>query len=135
MDAYSNRPRDARVAHRITLRLTKFGWESLESEARRDGETLDDLLSRAAGYLDAELPTRRAAVLAPRFKPRGRGVPREIRFEVSRDCWQRLESEAGRQGVSLQRLLEHAAMLYLADTDSGRVADRLLGDTGGGDAL
>ena len=61
------------MAHGITLRLNKFGWDSLESEARRDGETLDDLLSRAAAYLDAELPTRRAAVLAPSFKPRGRG--------------------------------------------------------------
>jgi hypothetical protein len=135
MDAYRNRPGDARVAHGITLRLNEFGWDSLESEARRDGETLDDLLSCAAAYLDAELPTRRAAVLAPSFKPRGREMPREIWFEVSRDCWQRLESEAGRQGVSLARLLEHAAMLYLADTDSGRVADRLLGDAREGDAL
>jgi len=135
MDPSSNRPGDARVAHGITLRLNKFGWDSLESEARRDGETLDDLLSRAAAYLDAELPTRRAAVLAPSFKPRGRGAPREIWFEVSRDCWQRLESEAERQGVSLERLLEHAAMLYLADIESGRVANRLLGDAGEGDAL
>jgi hypothetical protein len=134
MNAYSNRPGDARVAHGITLRLNKFGWESLESEARRDGETLDDLLSRAAAYLDGELPTRRAAVLAPRFKPGGRRMPREIRFEVSRDCWQRLESEAGRQGVSLERLLEHAAMLYLADIDSGRIANRLLGDAGEAEA-
>ena len=52
------------MAHGITLRLNEFGWDSLESEARRDGETLDDLLLRAAAYLDAELPTRRAAVLA-----------------------------------------------------------------------
>jgi predicted DNA-binding ribbon-helix-helix protein len=135
MNAYDNRPGNARVAHGITLRLNKFGWESLESEAHRDDETLDDLLSRAAAYLDAELPTRRAAMLAPRFRPRGRGMPREIRFEVSRDCWQRLESEARRQGVSLERLLEHAAMVYLADIDSGRVANRLLGDAGEGDPL
>ena len=119
---------DGRVRHRLTLRFDEFGWESLESEVRRDvGGTLDELLSRAAAYFDAERPTGRAATLAPGFKPGGRGMPREIRLEVNRDCWERLESEAGRQGVVLERLLEHAALLYLADIDSGRVADRVLG--------
>jgi hypothetical protein len=118
----------------LTLSFDEFGWESLESQARRDGKTLDELLSRAAAYLDAELPTRRAAILVPPFKPRGRGTPREVRPELGRECWERLEGEAERQGVALERLLEHAALLYLADIDSGRVADRVLDraeETGG----
>jgi hypothetical protein len=128
----------------LTLRFDEFGWESLELEALRestsDGEdvsghalqrlTLDDLLSRAAAYFDAERPTRRAATLAPGFKPGGQGTPREIQLEVDRDCWERLESEAARQGVALERVLEHAALLYLADIDSGRVAHRGLGRAG-----
>ena len=127
LNAPSNRPGDARVTHGLTLAFEEFGWESLESAARSDGETLDELLARAAAYFDAELPTARAAMLAPPFKPGGRGTSREIRLEVSRDCWERLQGEAERQGVSLERLLEHVALLYLADIDSGRVAERLLG--------
>jgi hypothetical protein len=127
------------VKRGVTLRFDEFGWESLELEALRestaDGEdvcghglqppTLDDLLSRAAAYFDAERPTRQAAMRAPGFKPGGQGTPREIQLEVSGDCWESLESEAARQGVALESLLEHAALLYLADIDSGRVARRV----------
>jgi hypothetical protein len=126
-NARGNRPGGGRVRHRLTLRFDEFGWESLDSEARRDGETLDDLLSRTAAYFDAERPTRRAALLAPGFKPSGRGTPRQIQLEANRDTWEGLQSEAARQGVPVERLLEHAALLYLADIDSGRVANRVLG--------
>ena len=110
----------------LTLKFDEFGWESLESEARRNGETLDGLLSRAAAYFDAERPTRRAATLVPGFSPDGRGMPREVRLELAPDRWERLQSEAERQGIRLERLVEHAALLYLADLDSGRVAERIV---------
>jgi hypothetical protein len=35
-------------------------------------------------------------------------------------------AEAQRQGVSMDELLVHAAMYYLADRDSGRTAHRVL---------
>jgi hypothetical protein len=127
----SDRPEGGRMRHGLTLTFDEFGRESLESEARRDGETLDDLLSRAAAYFNADRSRRRAAMLVPGFEYGGRGTPCQIQLEVSRDCWEGLESEAGRQGVPLKRLLEHAALLYLADHDSGRVANRLLGRADG----
>ena len=55
---------------------------------------------------------------------------REIRLDVTRACWEHLETEAARQGVALERQLEHAALLHLADIDSGRVARRVLDDGG-----
>ena len=123
------------MSRELTLTFDQFGWQRLEAEVRRDGdETLDDVLSCAAAYLAAELPAGRAASLAPAFKPGGRGTPHEVRLEVSRDRWKRLEREAERQGVALERLLEHAALFYLADIDSGRLADRVLDrseETGG----
>ena len=70
-------PAHPRVAHRLTLRFDEFGWESLEAEAERDGETLEALLARAFAYFDAELSTGRAAVLAPRFKPGAGNAPRD----------------------------------------------------------
>ena len=110
----------------LTLKFDEFGWESLESEARRNGETLEELLSRAAVYFDAERPTKRAATLVPGFSPDERGMPREVRLQLTPVRWEALESEAGRQGVPLERLLEHAALLYLADLESGRFAARIV---------
>jgi hypothetical protein len=121
------------VRRALTLRFDEFGWERLESEARQAGETLDDLLSRAAVYFCAERPTARAATLAPRFKPAGRGTPRQVRLEGDGDSWERLDAEARRQGLPLERLLEHAALLYLADIDSGRLATRILDQADEGD--
>jgi hypothetical protein len=123
----SNRPGGRRVERRLTLRFDEFGWQSLESEAWRQHETLNDLLSRAAAYFSAEQPTSRAAMRAPGFKPGGRRIEREIRLELARDHWEALESEAGRQGIPMERLLEHASLFYIADLDSGRVAERILG--------
>ena len=37
-----------------------------------------------------------------------------------------LKAEARRQGVSVEELLAHAALYYLADVDSGRAAHRVL---------
>ena len=100
LDASIDGRGNARATHRVTLRFDEFGWQSLESEARRDRETLDDVLSRAAAYFDAERPTSRAAMLAPGFKPGERGMEREIQLEVNRDCWKGLEDEASRRGGS-----------------------------------
>jgi hypothetical protein len=114
------------VRRALTLSFDEFGWQRLESEARHDGAGLDDLLSRAAAYFYDERPTGRAATLAPAFKPDARGEPREVHLEEDAECWEGLEGEAQSQGIPVERLLEHAALLYLADSDSGRLAKRLL---------
>jgi hypothetical protein len=116
----------ALITRRVTLEFDEFGWESFEAEAEREGEAVEELLARAFSYFDLELRRARAAVLAPRFKPDGLGTPREVRLEHARGCWESLEREGERQRIPLERLLEHAGLLYLADADSGRVADRVL---------
>ena len=115
----------------LTLQLFPAVAADLESEACRNCETLDDLLSRAAAHFNANRSTRRAAMLVPAFKPGWRGTPCQVRLDVSRECWEGLESDAGRRGVPLKRLLEHAALLYLADLDSHRLANRVVGHAGG----
>lgn len=110
----------------LTLRFDEFGWESLESEAGRNGDGLDELLSHAAAYFYAEPSMSRTAARVPGFKPGARGTPREVRLEGDADCWNGLEAEARRQGIPLERLLEHAALLYLAEINSGRLAKRVL---------
>jgi hypothetical protein len=116
----------ARTTRRVSLGFDEFGWKSLEAQAARDGEKLDEWLALAAAYFDAELGESRAAAFAPRFKPEGQGTSREISLELTDACWKRLESEAEERGVVLDRLLEHAALFFLADVDSGRVANHVL---------
>jgi hypothetical protein len=47
---------------------------------------------------------------------------------LSEFAYSGLLAEAERQGVPLEELLQHAAMYYLADLDSGRLAARVLRD-------
>ena len=46
----------------------------------------------------------------------------EVTVDLSDFAWNALIGEAERQEVELEALLVHAAMYYLADLDSGRVA-------------
>jgi hypothetical protein len=103
----------------VTLRFDEFGWQCLESEAGGDGQSLDELIVRAVAYFDAELRTTRRALLAPWCKPSGHGTSREIEFEPSAVS-ERLGREASRQGIPLERLLEHASLFYIADVDAHR---------------
>jgi heme oxygenase len=40
--------------------------------------------------------------------------------------WGRLQEEAARQEVTVDQLVAHAAIYYLGDLDSGRIATRVL---------
>ena len=54
------------------------------------------------------------------------GLPFRTRRALHGVVGQRLEQEAERQGLPLARLCEHAALLYLADLDAGRLAERIV---------
>jgi hypothetical protein len=113
-----SRPEAPRLANRVTLRFDEFGQRSLEAEAGRRGTSLDELLGYAVAHFDAKLRMSRGAPPPPRFKPSGWGTPREVPLKLPRGRRERLENEAGRHGVPFGRLLEHAALSYLADLDS-----------------
>jgi hypothetical protein len=53
-------------------------------------------------------------------------MERRLGLDLDAFGWEALEEEARRQGVTVERLVEHAALYYLADLDSGRVAKRVL---------
>ncbi|MEA2468489.1 MAG: hypothetical protein QOJ57_2615 [Thermoleophilaceae bacterium] len=69
---------------------------------------------------DSGNPTRATARL-----PVETVLAQRITIEFDEFGWQSLSAEATRQGVTLEELLVHAAMYYLADLDSGRVAARV----------
>ncbi len=111
---------------RVTLRFDDSAWVTLEAAAGRDRETLDDFVSRAVLYYQAELPASRIAMSVPRFKPPDHGSPRDLALGIPSEAGERMKAEAVRQDAPLEQLYEHATLLYLADIDAGRVADRVL---------
>lgn len=114
----------------LMLSLTHFSRTSLEREAERSGLSIPTLLARAALYYLLERESNRIAVRVPRFThaPQA-GVGSHalaVTVELGARDWSALDRVAAREGVSVERLLEHAALLLLADLESGRLAARLL---------
>jgi hypothetical protein len=50
----------------------------------------------------------------------------QLALDLDADSWNELDREVERQGVSLERLLEHAIIYFLGDLDAGRVERRML---------
>ncbi len=112
----------------IPLTFTRFGWNSLEERAGSMGFSVDQFMEQAVAYYLSELDSGRAAARLPRFgtePPDGRA--RVLTLELDDSCTTRLDREANHQRSSLPLLLRHAALLYLADLDDGRVAERVTG--------
>jgi hypothetical protein len=115
-----------------TLRLAfgHFGWRSLAAQARRERRSLEELLSRGAAYLGSELGGGGGALRVPRAggQRHGRDSGIElalpgIELALPPAIWRDLGAEAARQQVALGRLLEHAALRYLAAVDSAQRTD------------
>ena len=121
----------------ISIRFDEFGWSELEREASAEGLQLDRLVSLACAYYKSELTTERTATLVPRFdqsaaerETRRVGEARTLELELDAESLRLLEQEAERQELALERLIEHAAIFYLADLDAGRVATLVIGLAG-----
>jgi hypothetical protein len=104
----------------IPLPLVGFGLELLEAKAERCGVPLATFIERAAeGYVagsDHAAPSRRV----PRFlKESGPRVGQQrVEVQLGPELWSALEREAEAQGVSLELIVAHAAMLLAAEPDS-----------------
>jgi hypothetical protein len=54
-----------------------------------------------------------------------------VEVEFDEFGWEALTDEAQRQGVTVEELVVHAAMYYLADADRGRFSHRVPRGSGG----
>ena len=114
------------VEFEISLTFDEFGWSTLDDHARAEGLELDRLLALACSHYASELGGERMALRVPRFEEGAEQETRSFVLNLSAEALQQLEREAKRQEIQLDRLLEHAAMLYIADLDAGRVAKRII---------
>jgi hypothetical protein len=109
---------------RLTLYLGSFGWTELERRALQEGASLHELVSRATGYFHRQTHDRHVARRVPAFAATPDGTARGIRVALPEVTLRGLEREASRQRVSLERLLAHAVLFYLAHADTASSAGR-----------
>jgi hypothetical protein len=103
--------------------LGKFTRVSLRKQARRQGVPVDALLGQAMSHYLADRDSGRAAWRFPTTGRDRRELEPVLEVSVADDDWIALESEAKAQHVPASRLLEHAALYYLADLATGRLTD------------
>jgi hypothetical protein len=116
-----------RVRRSLTMSLEEFGATTLEAEAERCSVSPAELGRRALQYYLSDRGSGRMALRVPRLaQESGRKPAAQLRLDLERDTWRELEEEAARQEVSVERLLEHAIVYFLADLDAGRVEWRML---------
>jgi hypothetical protein len=114
------------VKEEIKITFDEFGWRALSERAVEEGASLDELVSLALSYYESELSSARAATDVPRFRQAPRGEARSLTIEIDEDVMRRIAEEGERRGVGLERVCEHAALLFLADLDAGRVAQQVI---------
>lgn len=108
----------------VTLHFDRFGLDALERLASRREDSPGAVVRTAAVYYLADRESARPGWRAPRFirEPQSLSTGE---FDVDDETWLALECEAERQGIATGQLAEHAFLYFLADLDSGRLADRI----------
>jgi hypothetical protein len=70
---------------------------------------------------------------APPFAGREPAERVELRLSLDEDLWVAVEAEAADQGVSVDLLVSHALLYYVAEADAGEITRRILDDLDNGD--
>jgi hypothetical protein len=109
------------------LSLEEFGASTLEAEAERYSVSPAALGRHAVRYYLSDRDAGRMAWKVPRLsRETGRQPALELKLDLDPDTWRDLDEEAARQEISVERLLTHAIIYFLADLDAGRVERRML---------
>jgi hypothetical protein len=113
---------------RVSVRIGEFSFKALEGEGGSGAEHVRPRLAQAVRLYLSDRGSNRPGWAYPPFRRGGESGGVEVELAVAGDLWQAFEREAGRQGASTSQLAEHAALLYAADVDAGRITRRILDD-------
>jgi hypothetical protein len=116
------------VSRSLPLALDEFGASALREHAECFSASPERLARRAARYYLDDRDSGRLALRVPRFEGAREKSALQLTVELDQGSWRELEAEATRQEVSVEALLEHAVLYFLADLDSGRAERRILED-------
>jgi hypothetical protein len=115
------------MSRELTLEMDAFGVQAFTELADREGGSTSRALRIAAHYYLGESDDERPVWLVPNGpdEVRSESRPAGVRVEVDEATWSALVREARRQQVATGALASHAVLYFIADLDSGRVAQRL----------
>jgi hypothetical protein len=114
----------------VAAAIDDFSRASLEEASTAGQTTPDVLLVRAIRYYLSERDSGRPGWPYAQLGEEDEVAegPSVVELEIDGSAWAGFSREADRQEVSTDRLLQHAALYYLADRDSGRLTQRILDD-------
>jgi hypothetical protein len=111
----------------MTLTLGDFAAEALQEQATANALAPEEFVALAARYYLSELSKQRAATKLPTLLgPASDGGATRLAVDLPSASCDELEAVAEREGTSMERLLQHAVLLLIADLDSGQVATRFV---------
>jgi len=120
------------VARPLRLQLSEFVIGALARGEPHDSDQVRGRFARAIRFYLHEAAGRRPGWSVPSaLRRERRGV--ELELELDDELLRELEAEAGRQDVSLSRLVAQAAIYYAAELDAGRITQRVFDDLERGD--
>ena len=105
--------------------MDPFGAQALEECASGYGGSISELLRLAARYYLSDADGGRLVWPTPALTPRPSGDVSGFDLEIDDQTWQALQDEAKRQDIEVAPLAAHAVLYFVADWDSGRLAERL----------
>jgi len=108
----------------------KLGAFAIEALTRRLGDgtqpAQEDLARAAQFYLREKESDAPGWVYPPFLRGGSPGDEAEVEVSLEGSLWDSFRQEARDQGVTADRLLEHAVLYYAAELDSGRATERIL---------
>jgi len=115
------------MSRNLTLKMDHFGAKAFGELARRHGGSASRLLRVAAHYYLADSDDERLGWLVPSLAQEEGADRRGVAVQVQLDdaTWTALAREARRQRVAVGTLATHAVLYFIADVDSGRLAQRM----------
>jgi hypothetical protein len=115
------------MSRNVTLKMDAFGARAFGELARRHGGSASRLLRMAAHYYLADSDDERLGWRVPSLAREEGADRRGVAVQVQLDdaTWTALAREARRQRVAVATLATHAVLYFIADVDSGRLAQRM----------
>lgn len=113
----------------VTVKLSQFAFEALSGGAWNGSLRAQDKMVAAIRCYVGDRGSDRAGWRFPTFLGHDSAVGAiAIDLSIDEDLWRAFEDEADAQGVSAQRMAEHAALYFVAEFNAGHLTERMLGD-------